>query len=212
MAVKLPHKATQAGRHSKDERGNELYPTPACLVDALLKVEPLPGWIWEPAAGMGHLAAALQSAGHYVVASDKVAYGNTVDGSPRIDEVDFLEIVFCPPDHHVSCIVTNPPFSLAEDFVRHGLRLPGINKVVILARLAFLEGSGRSDIIDGHLARVYPIISRPPFMHRWTEGANGVWREWDGPKATNAMPFAWFVFVREHRPEWGTMLRRINYK
>lgn len=209
MDVRLPSKKTQTGRHSKEARGNELYPTPSCLVDALVKAEPLPTLIWEPAAGMGHLAAALVAAGHHVRAADLVDYGQTVEGSPRIEVADFLR-EWDSKGH--SCIVTNPPFSLAERFVRHALDIHGITKIVILARLAFLEGSGRSDIIDGHLARVYPIISRPPMMHRWSQGEDGVWREWDGDKAGSAMPFAWFVFLREHRPEWGTMLRRINYK
>lgn len=207
--VRLPDKSTQTGRHSREARGNELYPTPACLVDALVKAEPLPPRIWEPAAGMGHLAAALVAHGHSVRASDIIAYPERVPGSPRIEKSDFLKEW---GSDEISCIVTNPPFSKAEDFVRHALDIHGISKIVILARLAFLEGSSRSDIIDGHLARVYPIINRPPMMHRWEQGDDGVWREWQGPKASSAVPFAWFVFLREHRPEWGIALRRINYK
>jgi hypothetical protein len=73
---------------------------------------------------------------------------------------------------------------------------------VFLLRLAFLEGVGRSDIIEGgQLARVYVFRNRLPMLHR--DG-------WDGPRATSStMPLAWFVWEREHRGP--TELRRISW-
>ena len=87
-----------------------------------------------------------------------------------------------PP--YCGAIVTNPPFKLANEFIRHGLSL-GVN-VIVLLRLMALEGAGRSDIIDNHLVRVWAGIERLPTMHR--EG-------WTGSRMSNAgAPFAWFVF------------------
>ena len=87
----------------------------------------------------------------------------------------------------------------ADAFVRHALKL--VPRVCMLLRLAFLESQGRSDILDGgQLARVYPFRNRLPMMHR--DG-------WDGPIATSALAFAWYVWDREHRGP--TVLSRISW-
>jgi hypothetical protein len=86
------------------------------------------------------------------------------------------------------CILTNPPFSLAEEFVEHALEL--CPHVIMLLRLAFLESERRSPILDtGTLARIHVFRQRLPMMHR--DG-------WTGPKASSAMAFAWFVWDRGH--------------
>jgi hypothetical protein len=63
------------------ERGNDLYETPPVAVHALLKVEPLPRVIWEPACGPGNIVNVLRSAGHRVYASDLVNYGCRIPDS-----------------------------------------------------------------------------------------------------------------------------------
>ncbi len=198
----LPDKSTGQGCYGQDIRANDLYPTPAPLTRALLAVEELPHLLWEPAAGLGHMSRELSRAGHNVIATDLVDYGHGIQGG-----VDFLKLQRAACD--ATCIVTNPPFELSNDFVRHGLRL--CEKVCILNRLMFLEGVGRSDIIDRHLVRVYPFRERPPFMHRWSRGEDGVWREWEGKKASSAMPFAWFIFERSPTVS-GTTLQRLSWR
>ncbi len=86
--------------------------------------------------------------------------------------------------------------------VRHALSL-GLPTIVLL-RLMALEGAGRSDIIDGHLVRVWAGIERLPMMHR--DG-------WDGPRQTNSgAPFGWFVFLPEGRGDRPIELRRISWR
>jgi hypothetical protein len=41
--------ATGSVRAPFSERGNDLYETPACAVESLLRVESIPDIIWEPA-------------------------------------------------------------------------------------------------------------------------------------------------------------------
>ena len=63
-------------------------------------------------------------------------------------------------------------------------------RVIILARLAFLESESRSDILDGgQLARVFVFRNRLPMMHR--DG-------WQGPRSMNAVAFCWMVWDRNH--------------
>jgi len=203
ISRRLPSKSTNQGRHAHAVRGPDFYPTPAALTRALLAHCALPQHIWEPAAGRGDIANVLTGAGHTVAQTDLIDYG-----AGNLSAVqDFLS--FDGP--LAPCIVTNPPFKIAGDFIRHGLSL--CDTVITLNRLMFLEGRARSDILDTHLAEALVFIERPPMMHRWSQGPDGVWREWQGKKATSAMPFAWFIFRRRHNAKkQGTAMKRISWK
>lgn len=201
----LPSKAVNCGVHDKAVRGAELYPTPPQLTESLIRLGELPRSLWEPAAGLGHMTNVLINHGFDVYSSDIIDYGLGYEIS------DFLTTRRLPRAG-IEAIVTNPPFSIAADFVRHGLSL--VPQVVILGRLAFLETKARSDIIDRRLARIYPFVERPPMMHRHTlNPASGQWVEWQGKKASSAMPVAWFVFERDHDARhMGTTLKRISWR
>jgi hypothetical protein len=177
--------STGVGRAPLRDRRNDLYETPSCATLALLREEPLlrrPQKIWEPAAGRGAIVRVLRAHGHEVVASDLIDYGDPTCFSRQ----DFLLEHKAPQD--CECILTNPPFSLAEEFVAHALEL--CPRVIMLLRLAFLESERRSRILDaGTFARVHIFRKRLPMMHR--DG-------WEGPKASSAMAFAWFVWDRTH--------------
>jgi hypothetical protein len=177
----LDHPA-QAGMHGYAERGRELYETPAIAVEALLRVETLPLTVWEPAAGQGAIVRVLRAHAHIVITSDVVPYGFLLDFVG-----DFLTTVL--PPKGCGAIVTNPPYQHAEQFARHALDL--VPNVYLLLRLAFLESLRRTDILERRgLARVHVFRKRLPMMHR---------AGWTGPRASSAIPFAWFVWSAEHR-------------
>jgi len=72
-------------------------------------------------------------------------------------------------------------------------------RIVMLLRLLFLESEGRSDVLDdGRLARVYL------FRERIQAHRDG----WEGPRSSNPMALAWFVWERDHRG--NIELRRIS--
>ncbi len=185
--------STGALRAPLADRKDDCYETPPEATRALMRVEHLLGPIWEPACGPGAIVRELRAEGHEVIATDLVDYGCEDSQSG----VDFLM------EHRALArtIITNPPYKLANEFVRHSLELADV--AIMLLRLAFLEGAGRSDLIDRHLARVWLGRERLPMMHR---------RGWDGPTIGNAaMPFAWFVFERE--PGHGAIeLRRMSWR
>jgi hypothetical protein len=173
----------QVQRAPLADRKDDLYETPAVAVHALLRVERLPHSIWEPAAGPGAIVRELRAAGHRVLASDLVDYGDPTHHS----RVDFLMERSAPAG--TEAIVTNPPFKLANEFAAHALEL--CPRVVMLLRLAFLESKVRSAILDdAGLARVYVFRERLPMMHR---------HEWEGPKVNSGIAFAWFVWDRAHK-------------
>ena len=182
-------------RHALKVRKDDLYQTPPEAVTALLRAENLPSVVWEPACGPGSIVRVLRASGRQVYATDLVDYD-----SPDQDCFgwDFLMEKQAPIG--VEAIVTNPPYKLAGQFATHGIML--CPKVIMLLRLAFLESEGRSSILDGgFLARVYPFRDRLPMMHR--EG-------WEGPKSTNTIAFAWFVWERGwNKP---TQMQRISWR
>jgi hypothetical protein len=157
------------------DRSDDVYETPPAAVEALLGVETLPAHVWEPCCGSGRIVEALTRHGHRVTASDL-----------RGDRIDFLMELRAPDG--VEAIVTNPPYKLAADFVRHGLALTPM--VVMLLRLNFLESAARSDLIDGgRLARVHVFADRLERMHRLG---------WEGPRSASTTAFAWFIWRNDH--------------
>jgi hypothetical protein len=184
----------QAQRHSLVERGDDLYETPQVAVTALLQAEQLPHFLWEPACGRGKIVDVLRAAGHEVLGSDLVDYGNPTHFYGR----DFL-MEWKPPDK-CEAIVTNPPFKLAEQFVAHALSL--CPRVVMLLRLAFYESDRRIGILEnGKLARIHCFRKRLPMMHR--DG-------WTGRKASSGMAFAWYCWDAAH--SGPTQIDRISWE
>jgi len=184
----------QVQRHTLAERGHDLYETPEVATLALLRVEPLPHRLWEPAAGRGAMVRVLRAAGHQVLASDLNDYGEPTHFSGR----DFLMELKAPEG--CQGIVTNPPFKLAEEFVAHALELAPL--VIMLLRLAFLESARRTPILEGRgLARVHVFRKRLPMMHR---------DQWAGRKANSGMAFGWFVWDRAHTGP--TTIHRLSWE
>lgn len=143
-------------RHSGYERlERDAYMTPTWATDILTReiaTRLRPGaTIWEPAAGTGQMAQALQMAGYRVVSSD--IHAPTDSGtlqSNRLLVGDFLDegCPFLP--FGFDAIVTNPPYKRAEDFVRRALALtrPTGGLVAMLLGAKFDWGKTRSDIFS----------------------------------------------------------------
>jgi hypothetical protein len=184
--------STQAQRAPFIERRGDCYDTPEVAVHALLKVERLPHLIWEPACGTGNIVNVLRAAGHEVIATDL----NNRGCPDSLDRIDFL----FPPTVHCDAIVTNPPFSLAEQFIEHALERAPL--VIMLLRFAFYESERRTHILEGcGLARIHCFRKRLPMMHR---------ADWAGRKANSGMAFAWYVWDRTY--SGMTIVDRISWE
>ena len=182
-------------RHALKERGNDLYQTHPVAVHALLKVEQLQEFIWEPACGPGAIVRTLRGEGFKVMSTDLVDYA-----SPDQDfgHRDFLKETHLPAG--TDAILTNPPFKIANQFAVKALEL--CPRVYLLLRLAFLESNGRTELLEsGHLHNVYVFRNRLPMMHR--DG-------WEGKKSTSNMAFAWFCWNRNFKQ--ATTVSRISWE
>jgi hypothetical protein len=111
--------------------GDDYYVTPAWGTQALIDNFCLFDTILEPCCGNGAMSEVLKKTGEKVVSQDL-----RPRGYPGARAVDFLKSRKRYPN-----IVTNPPFSIAEDILDHALKLAD-DSVCLLLRTAFLE-SGR---------------------------------------------------------------------
>jgi hypothetical protein len=103
-----------------------------------------------------------------------------IDPAPVNAALNFLEASEWPTD-----VVTNPPFSLADEFIRHALRLTKQHggKVAMLLPLAFDSAKGRRDLFE-----------RPPFKAKYTLTKRIRWENLEQKKNGPSQNHAWFVW------------------
>jgi hypothetical protein len=115
--------------NAKNPSGDE-YNTPAYAVRPLVKYIP-PTWtVWEPTDtnGKSEIARLLQENGNKVVPT----------------KFDFLAD---DPTFHLDCVVTNPPYSLKDEFIARCLELG--KPFALLMPLTALEGVRRGRMFRG---------------------------------------------------------------
>lgn len=126
----------QAANHGNGVAPYDLYCTPADVTAAvipLLHEYRFPTELWEPACGKGDMARVLEGAGFDVLSSDLADHGF---GTSR---KDFLQTTFVP----INAVVTNPPWSLAREFVRHAVITLDIPYVAMLLKDTFWQAADR---------------------------------------------------------------------
>lgn len=174
-----------ASNHSKSERHPEdYYATDPKAIDALLKAYELPKVkIWEPSCEQGHLAKRLEELGYEVFATDLVDRGYGKSG------VDF----FAQMDNYgCDCILTNPPYVFATDYVLHALRLlPEGGLLILFLRTLFLEGQERYEKIYKHNPPKYVF----QFSKRINCAKNGEFEKYP----STACAYAWFIWEKGYK-------------
>lgn len=150
------------------------YPTPDIAIRALLDRESFDGLVWEPACGSGNIARHFS----HCIATD-IRTDETIYGEKGVDFLKEWRVV----DH----IITNPPYCLAQEFVEHALECAR-KKVAMLCKLSFLEGKARYEMFKKHpFKKVYVFSNRLPLT-----------KESETRKQSSMIPFAWFVWDKEH--------------
>lgn len=107
-------------RHKR--KPSDFYPTPPAATVALLRRLGLPlgALIGEPACGRGDIAMAAKAEGYEVVASDLRHTGYGMGGYDYLNGEDRLDgsMGWLVEWGLLDAIITNPPFALAEAFIR----------------------------------------------------------------------------------------------
>lgn len=150
---------------------HDFYPTPQGVTEALLQHEQFSTTVWEPACGDGAISKILVEAGYSVISSDLIdrSYGDVED--------------FIATDQLTENIVTNPPYSIAEEFVRKALSCT-TGKVAMLLPLTFLESERRESLfVTSCLKRVYVFMDRIP-----------IYKSGSVARGNGRTAYAWYVW------------------
>jgi hypothetical protein len=159
----------------------DYYPTPEWCVRALLADCPLPGGTWlEPAVGDGAIVRAAWPMRPNVtwIACDIRDSLEHKDLVSAFQQGDFLDWHWNEPWQSISVVITNPPYSLAEAFVRKALENPNA-VVVMLLRLNWLASQKRAAFLREHTPSVYVLPRRPSFTGHGTDATDYAWMVWD---------------------------------
>ncbi len=184
-------------RHEAD-----FYETPAYCVTRLLEKLTLPGGHWlEPCAGGGAIIRAVNAFRQDVVwsAGDLVArypsdiplpprYNVVCDGAGNELTVDVGDFLTAPDPVGVDVVFTNPPYTLAMEFLTKSLRIA--RHVVMLLRINFLESEKRAEFMRVSRPDMYVLPNRPSFTGGGTDMTGYCWLYFDSKRERESH---WFI-------------------
>lgn len=159
----------------KKRKKSDFYETPYSMTSRFLDITPefdKSKPILEPAQGDGAIIKVLRRKGFSSVKGYDI-------------EVDFLS-----QDEMVSQIITNPPFSLSQEFILHAKSVT-VDRFAFLLPLSYLHGKKRYDEIYTDME--FPLKSVSVFTRYPLLGDK--LRD-DGRYNTGMMVYAWFLWER----------------
>ena len=183
---------------SNKRNKNDYYQTPYSMTRQLLEVENFEGKILEPSCGAGAIVKVRRDHNELV---DYCDLNNefSLTGIFK-DFKDFINDDFDRYDN----IITNPPFSLAKEFILKAKQITN-HKIAMLLPLNYLHGVTRYNEI--YLDRKFPLKAVYVFCRY------GMLEETirdDGTYRTGMMVYAWYIWDKSYKGE--PMIRWINNK
>jgi hypothetical protein len=155
---------------------SDFYQTPYSMTQQLVEtgeIDPSKSTL-EPACGAGAITTVLGRNGFA-----------SLTGYDR--DVDFLS------EHRTyDQIVTNPPFSLAYEFIKHAKKV-ATRKICFLLPLSYLHGKSRYDHVwqdRGFPLKCVYVFTRYPMLEDVISD--------DGKYKTGMMVYAWYVWDKTH--------------
>lgn len=151
----MPH-VREKNAHLWERDEHDWYVEPNECSAALFLLEGFSGVVWDPACGLGRIVEEAHKANLEAFGSDIVSRAQLCSF-----EADFLNTL---PDRAFSNIVMNPPFGLAERFVKRAIEItPKGGKVAALLPLVWVSGfSTKRDWLPASpLKTLFPISPRP---------------------------------------------------
>jgi hypothetical protein len=172
----------------------DAYATPRIAVEELLARESFQKLVWEPAAGLHHIANVFRFHRHEVFTSDIYRWDERTDVRRRFEN-------FTHRPYNERCdIITNPPFSIAYSFMTTGLDLLSKgDKLALFLPLRYLESQQRGKLFTNH-----PPTSIYVFSYRLKR----LQPFYGTLEDASAMGFAWFVWEKGYRGD--TVIEWIN--
>lgn len=144
----------------------DLYPTPVNAVEAIMEVIKVLGIkkVWEPACGDGRIARVLEWHGIEVHGTDfreHTGYGH--GGLDFINDDPAEKWGWDVEGMGFDAIITNPPFSLAREFIEKSLKIAPA--VIMLVKQNYYNTDNRFDFFGEHRPAMFlPLTWRLAFL------------------------------------------------
>lgn len=171
------------GNSATGRRQSDFYPTPPEATIALVQFLRLERGtvVWEPAFGEGDMGQALGACGLTV-------YGTDIRGGQDFlvrDHPDGIDAPF-------NWIITNPPFSLAEAFIRHAAKIG--KPFAMLLKSQYWHAAKRAQLFhEIPPSYVLPLTWRPDFFFKNRQPGDTssplmdvMWCVWLSPRTRSA--------------------------
>ncbi len=176
------------GNSQKGRRKNDFYATPSECTFSLAAYMNIPVRVWEPACGSGAISAVLSNLGHEVTSTDLEDYNFGTSGINFLDRQTRL----------ADCVITNPPFSLAEDFIRkcRSLEVPTF---AMLLKTQYWHAAKRLRLFNEvRPSKILAMTWRPDFTGNGNPTMDCIWSIWEpGTESTHYLPIECFNAVKE---------------
>lgn len=164
--------AMAGGKAGKKEKGDEFFPTAEGTTRALVPVLREIGWpndVWECACGEGHISKQLIASGFNVASTNLTNRGYGLVGA------DFLK----QQKAAAPSIITNPPFSLSDEFLVHALVILGIEHVAMLLPSGIYHAKDRVQLFHMHTpSLILPMTWRLDVTGEGRPTMNCSWYIW----------------------------------
>jgi hypothetical protein len=183
---------------SEEARKSDLYETPKSLVWKLMETgefyEGPNKSVLEPACGRGAIVKELRRS----FFTNKVAYSDKMITSFNLQSVDFLKM----PEYRCNYIITNPPFSLFDDFVMKAKEI-AIEKIAFIGKTNFFGAYQRAEKeVWKHLKHVYVFNRQVDYRGPVHE---------DGLFHVGGLVTGWFIWdMNWDRPFWKTSIMDVQ--
>ena len=166
-----------SSRTNGDREINDFYPTPAYVVEELLKRELFNGDMWECACGEGDISNVLINNGFNTFSSDLINRGYG-------EQIDFLQ-----SDIFSDNIITNPPYKLALEFILKAKK-QSRKKIAMFLKTVWLESEIRYDMFQD---KEFPLKNIYQFSKRVSLYKGGI-----KMKNSGMIAYAWYVWDKNY--------------
>ncbi len=172
---------------------NDYYATNPKAVKMLLDNYKFNGLKYiEPCVGEGHIAKTVK---------EYLSNNITIHGVDLIDrgyeDTEVADFLTYETNEKYDGIITNPPYSLAKEFIEKGMKLLNENgQMAMFLKIQFFEGLKRKEMFEKYPPKyIYVFRSR---MATWNNG-----KELDaiGKRWATTMCHAWFIWEKGSKSE-----------
>lgn len=174
--------ATGRNVAGNERRAEDFYVTPEWCTRALLP-HLTPGAVLDPCCGDGAILNVVVKEWSHITYGLEVDRDRASKAKERHGEgITWRNALVAEPWPYASQIITNPPYSLAQEFIDRAIKTE--RDAAFLLRINFLGSQKRAAFHREHPCDLFVLPKRPSFTNGGTDATEYAWYVW-GPGRGN---------------------------